>query len=174
MRRFVLIAALSIATSSMAQNASLMPRAGYPLVGGSLTQGFDVPWSANSRQRHTGFDISSPRGTTVFAIKDGAVVRSGWLGRDSEGQDYGYYAVVRNDDGTYTGYLHIRDLSGRASNRVRARTGFAAVFRDHLHLNDCRQEAGCQHGAFPNPTWPSGRNVRDYYRAPSVSYPAAR
>jgi murein DD-endopeptidase MepM/ murein hydrolase activator NlpD len=141
------------------------PKPGYPLASGTITQGFDVPWSVNPQQRHTGLDIAAKRGTAVWVMKSGTIVNTGSLGGE-----WGNYIVVQEDAGTVSGYLHLELLPyTKIGQRVTARTPLAKVFKDHLHINSCLQVAGCQHGAFPNPTFGRG-TVGMYYRRPPLNY----
>lgn len=154
---------------------------GYPLERkGVITQGFNVPWSADSSKLHTGIDIDARAGTEVYAIRSGTVEAQGWLGRGTiqrRGRqvtvDWGYYLVIRNEVGSINGYLHINPYRTYVrSARIRAGDRIGVVFENvvpHLHLNECYQVAGCQHGAWPSSTF--SRNMgalTKYYVRPSL------
>jgi murein DD-endopeptidase MepM/ murein hydrolase activator NlpD len=148
------------------------PKPGYPLVSGSITQGYGVPWSEDTTKLHTGLDISAKKDTQVFAMKSGVVKNRGWLGKSNTGIDWGYYLVVRNDDGSFSGYLHIKIQKSYADNaRIEAGDTIGTVFRDHLHVNDCRQIAGCEYAAFPNPTFTEKfGSFGKFYLKPRLSF----
>lgn len=157
------IASLGFAAIAGAQIYQGPNKAGHPLINFVVTQGFGDLWSENSKLLHTGVDLAAPKGNFVFAVKGGKVVKTGSLGSSSSGMNWGQYVIVQNDDGTASGYLHVAPLVTKGAVSVGDRIG--TVYRDHLHLNLCRSAKGCQHGAFPNPTFPSG-SLRDYYRRP--------
>ena len=138
-----------------------------PVPGTYISQEFNEAWSANTSKRHTGLDIPAKAGVSVVAVRSGTVVRIGQLGVDSNGVDWGAYAVVEGDDGVVNGYLHV-NLSVGKGDRVSAGSQIGTVFRDHLHFNQCSVRAGCQHGAFPNGTYdePLG-NITNYYQRPA-------
>ena len=118
-----------------------------------------VDWSQNSSQAHTGIDLSAARGNRVFSVKQGVVYKVGSLGGK-----WGRYVVIFNRDGTSNGYLHV-DPEVVEGARVQRGQEIGTIYRDHLHLNQCKSADGCQHGAFPNPTFPTGSksDVGKYY-----------
>ncbi|PRH77409.1 peptidase [Streptomyces solincola] len=59
-------------------------------------------WSSGS---HTGIDFHAASGTQVVAVGAGTVVEAGWGGA------YGNNVVIRMNDGTYTQYGHLSQLS---------------------------------------------------------------
>lgn len=163
-RIVVFAAGLVAAVGVQAQIYSGPPKPGSPLVSYTISQGFGVDWSRNSAQAHTGIDLATPKGNRVFAVKDGVVYRIGNLGGDDGG-----YAVVFNRDGTSSGYLHM-NVSVSKDQTIKRGQVLGTVYKDHLHLNQCKQADGCQHGAFPNPTFPNQpkSNVTKYYVRPSL------
>lgn len=163
----ILVGALVSAgvTSVAAQIYQGPLRPGQPLVViQRISQEFAVDWSRNSAQSHTGLDLVAPKGSRVFSVKEGVVYKVGNLG----GTD-GQYVVVFNRDGTSNGYLHLNSSVGE-KQRVSVAQELGTVYRDHLHLNQCKQANGCQHGAFPNPTFPgeSKKDVTKYYVRPRL------
>ncbi|MEU6060375.1 M23 family metallopeptidase [Streptomyces sp. NPDC047097] len=59
-------------------------------------------WSSGS---HTGIDFHAASGTQVVSVGAGTVVEAGWGGA------YGNNVVIRMNDGTYTQYGHLSQLS---------------------------------------------------------------
>ena len=140
-------------------------RPGDPLISyEAITQGFGVDWSRNPTQSHTGLDLATSRGNKVFSVKEGVVYRVGSLGGDD-----GQYVVIFNRDGTSSGYLHVNPMVNK-DQRVAQGQEIGTIYRDHLHLNQCKQADGCQHGAFPNPTFKNHPkdNVSKYYVKPRI------
>jgi murein DD-endopeptidase MepM/ murein hydrolase activator NlpD len=138
------------------------PNPGSPLVSyQAVTQEFGVPWSANPAQVHTGVDLATPKGNLVYAVKDSEIVKVGSLGGD-----WGQYIIAENQDGTYSGYLHV--VPYESSGNVVRGEPIGTIYKDHLHFNSCKQLAGCQHGAFPSPTYPNMAvsEVTKYYTKP--------
>ena len=133
---------------------------GNPLVGyRRISQEFGVDWSENSAQAHTGIDLAAAAGNRVFSVKQGVVFKVGNLGGK-----WGQYVVILNRDGTSNGYLHVNPAVVEGDRAQRGQE-IGTIYRDHLHLNQCKGADGCQHGAFPNPTFPNGSksDVRKYY-----------
>lgn len=169
-----LITTLALTNYAFAAPAS----SGYPLEKkGTITQGFDVPWSANSSQRHTGLDVSAKKGSDVYSARSGTIEAQGYLGKGTVTKggkkvtvDWGYYLVIRNDVGTVNAYLHIDpQKTWIIGSRVKAGEKIGVIWEDHLHFNQCLQVAGCQHGAFTNPSFPSsGVKVTKYYVKPTL------
>ena len=145
---------------------------GHPLISINVTHGYAVPWVADNTLLHVGFDLAAPRGDRVFSVKSGKIVKDGQLGRDRNGIDWGPYLIVQNDDGSFSGYLHVNPIL-KTGNVVKGQQ-IATVFRDHLHLNDCLQLKGCQRGAFTNPDYPAGKfvnkDIDKFYRKPKLKY----
>ena len=162
-----LLAGFSAVCSSviLAQIYSGPPKPGSPLVSYQrISQEFGVDWSRNAAQTHTGLDLATPRGNRIFSVKQGVVYKVGDLG----GTD-GKYVVVFNRDGTSNGYLHLNP-SVQKNDKVGAGQEIGTVLKDHLHFNQCKNADGCQHGAFPNPTFPNEpkSNVTKYYVRPRL------
>ena len=137
----------------------------YPVQGGAVTQKYGVPWSENPAQLHTGVDISAKRGQAVYSVADGVVYSIGSLGRSKDGEDWGGYVVVQNRDGSANGYLHLNQSVAKGQ-KISAGQQVGTIYNNHLHFNQCSSANGCQHGAFPNPTYPKG-DLKNYYQSPS-------
>ena len=60
---------------------------------------------------HKGDDIALPEGTPIPAVKDGEVVRSGWESDNNHKQGYGQRITIKNNDGTYSIYGHMKEDS---------------------------------------------------------------
>lgn len=165
-----LILALLVALSPSAGLGQVAAKPGQPLAKLNVTQGFDVAWSADTSRRHTGVDLSAKAGEPVFSVKTGTIEKKGWLGNSKiKGKlvNWGYYVIVRNDDGTIYGYLHIREYTGKLPQRINVGAAIGNVYTDHLHFNDCMQLAGCQHGAYTNDTFiDSKTRITKYYTKP--------
>jgi murein DD-endopeptidase MepM/ murein hydrolase activator NlpD len=65
------------------------------------------------RRHHNGIDIASPRGTPIYAARDGVVEFAGRKG------GYGLVVYLKHDDGFTTLYGHVSSLVARAGDRVR-------------------------------------------------------
>jgi murein DD-endopeptidase MepM/ murein hydrolase activator NlpD len=166
----LLICAGFIASTTIAQVYTGPVRFGDPLIRhNGISQKFGVDWSENQAQAHTGIDMATPRGNRVLSIKEGKVQKVGDLGKDKHGEEYGSYVVIINTDQTINGYLHVNP-SVRENQKVEIGQEIGTVFKDHLHLNQCKQADGCQHGAFPNRTFPKQpkRNISKYYADPKI------
>jgi murein DD-endopeptidase MepM/ murein hydrolase activator NlpD len=161
---WVLLSLLALSSATAAQIYAGPPKPGKPLAGYErLSQGFGEVWSRNSTQVHTGLDLVVAKGNRVFSIKKGIVYKTGNLG----GTD-GDYVVVFNSDGTSNGYLHI-NISVKKGDAISAGQVVGTVYKDHLHFNQCKQADGCQHGAFPNPTFlnqPTSNMTKYYVKPP--------
>lgn len=125
-------------------------RPGDPLLAWTVTQRVGVNWSEDPSLLHTGLDMAAARGERVFSVKDGTVAATGSLGASRAGVSWGNYVVIRNNDGSVNGYLHVV-IGGGITTGAKVARGqqIGTVLRDHLHFNSCTQVAGCQHGAFP-------------------------
>ncbi|MCZ7456780.1 M23 family metallopeptidase [Streptomyces sp. WMMC940] len=75
-----------------------------PVVGGVSTayRTAGAMWSSGY---HTGVDFIAPTGTSVKAVGPGTVVSAGWSGA------YGNEVVIKHNDGTYSQYAHLSQLS---------------------------------------------------------------
>lgn len=91
-------------------------------------------------QKHNGIDIAAPKGTEVYALRDGRVSYSGWRG------GYGRLVIVHHDDGTETRYGHLSDRLVKQGDLVNADTVIGKVGSSgrstgpHLHF-EVRQNA---------------------------------
>ncbi|MEV1053012.1 LysM peptidoglycan-binding domain-containing M23 family metallopeptidase [Streptomyces sp. NPDC049887] len=75
-----------------------------PVVGGVSTA-YKTAGAMWSSGYHTGVDFIAPTGTSVKAVGPGTVVSAGWSGA------YGNEVVIKHDDGTYSQYAHLSQLS---------------------------------------------------------------
>lgn len=64
------------------------------------------------RRKHTGIDISAPKGKPVVASKAGTVYSAGW------GGSYGNLIVIQHDDGHATAYAHLSKVAVKKGDRV--------------------------------------------------------
>ncbi|MEX2502064.1 MAG: LysM peptidoglycan-binding domain-containing M23 family metallopeptidase [Trueperaceae bacterium] len=68
--------------------------------------------SVGGNRYHQGLDLGAPTGTPVFAVRDGVVARTGWIGA------YGYAVVLRHEDGFETRYAHLSRIEVEAGRTV--------------------------------------------------------
>lgn len=61
---------------------------------------------------HKGIDISSPKGTDVYAALDGTVTYSGWQ------NGYGYIVIIKHSDTVSTAYAHNSKLIAKVGDKV--------------------------------------------------------
>ena len=148
---------------------------------GKVTQSWSQPWEGDDTKLHTGVDVSAPRGAPVLATSAGSVYQTGWLGcrGDHSGhlrlsscpgteQNWGYYVVVKKDDGSASGYLHLALAPALKKNEVvQAGTLLGSVYSDHLHYNECRKVFttswsvdGCQKGGVLPQTFNQGNYLK--------------
>lgn len=86
------------------------------------------------RRHHEGIDLASPRGTPIYATRDGVVSFSGWRG------GYGQVVYIDHVGGVTTIYGHASELFVAAGQRVKrgqmiARVGCTGVCTgSHLHF----------------------------------------
>lgn len=104
-----------------------------------INQSFGVPWSANSQKQHTGLDIAASVGEEIMAIADGYVSKVGYLGKDSNGNDFGYYVgIYHHDKNLCSAYLHTA-TNKKQGDLVKGGDVIATVAdlknRTHLHFN---------------------------------------
>ncbi len=91
-------------------------------------------------QKHSGIDIAAPKGTEVYALREGRVSYSGWRG------GYGRLVIVHHDDGAETRYGHLSDRLVKEGDTVNADTVIGKVGSSgrstgpHLHF-EVRQNA---------------------------------
>lgn len=85
-------------------------------------------------RNHKGIDIRAPKGTSIYAVKEGAVIYSGWRG------DYGYCVEIDHGNGTTSLYAHASSLCCSVGDSVSAGQVIALVGTtgqstgNHLHF----------------------------------------
>jgi murein DD-endopeptidase MepM/ murein hydrolase activator NlpD len=105
-----------------------------PLPGGyRISAGFGKGGGQWSSGRHTGQDLTAPRGSTVVAVASGQIVFAGSQGR------YGNRIEIRHADGSVTSYSHLSSIKAK-SGSVAAGQPIGTVgqtgnaFGPHLHF----------------------------------------
>ncbi len=82
-----------------------------PLPGGyRVSAGFGRSGGQWSSGKHTGQDLTAPRGSTVTAVAAGQVVFAGGKGR------YGNRVEIRHADGSVTSYSHLSSIKVKAGS----------------------------------------------------------
>ncbi|WP_327256172.1 M23 family metallopeptidase [Streptomyces sp. NBC_01244] len=116
----------SVDSSDSSDEAVPAAKAPAKQQGGSASTGFVAPVSGGpstayktagsmwSSGYHTGVDFTASTGTTVKAVGAGTVVSAGW------GGSYGNEVVIRHDDGNYSQYAHLSQLSVSTGQSVTA------------------------------------------------------
>lgn len=146
---------------------------------GVVTQTYGQPWSANSSELHTGLDIAAPAGAPVAATVSGKVTAIGWLGcKDgtsncsrTSAQSWGNYVVIQDQNGQAQGYLHVvQDSNLKIGDTINAGTVVGTVFENHLHYNECKAAAGCQHGAVTPAEFQKGNYLQPVIDTPDVTF----
>lgn len=90
-------------------------------------------WWGDGRN-HQALDIRAPKGTSIFAVSDGVVTDTGYT------NSYGYYVVIRHNNGISTMYAHASQLCVKAGETVKSGDVIALVGRtgnatgNHLHF----------------------------------------
>ncbi len=85
-------------------------------------------------RNHKGVDICANKGTSIYAVADGKVIKSGWNG------DYGYCVIIDHGNGIRTLYAHASQLCINAGESVSAGQVIALVGTtgqstgNHLHF----------------------------------------
>jgi murein DD-endopeptidase MepM/ murein hydrolase activator NlpD len=134
----------------------------------SVRQEWGKPWSADSSLVHTGVDIAAKKGSVARATSAGIVFQSGWLGckdrttncsPDDPSKSWGYYVVVRQDNGRAQGYLHVTKAIP-AGTPIKAGEKVGKVFENHLHYNECRTAGLCYRGAATPAEFNQGRYLK--------------
>lgn len=101
----------------------------WPVAGGRITS-----YMGDGRG-HKGFDIAAPKGTSIYAAEAGTVTVSKW-----NYGGYGYYVMIKHDDGNVTLYGHCSQLIAKAGQRVEKGEVIALVgntgnsYGNHLHF----------------------------------------
>lgn len=102
------------------------------------SQGFGVPWINNLKKQHTGIDLPAKAGAQVFACADGTVSKTGSLGKDPSGVDYGKFILLQHEsDNLVSCYLHTDPQAIEGARIVEG--GVLGVVKDlkansHLHF----------------------------------------
>ncbi|MGW0465936.1 M23 family metallopeptidase [Streptomyces sp. NPDC003027] len=76
-----------------------------PIAGSYVTTGYKTGGSLWSSGSHSGVDFHAAYGSKVVSVGAGTVVEAGWGGA------YGNNVVIRMNDGTYTQYGHLADIT---------------------------------------------------------------
>ncbi|GFH38125.1 M23 family metallopeptidase [Streptomyces pacificus] len=97
------------AAGTVARNA---PSGYVAPVNGGVGTAYRAAGAMWSSGYHTGVDFVAPTGTSVKAVGPGAVVSAGWSGA------YGNEVVIKHDDGTYSQYAHLSQLSVSSGEAV--------------------------------------------------------
>ena len=108
---------------------------------------FVWPVAKNSKMRissyfgdgrnHKGFDICSPQGTSIYAVADGVVIKSGY---NAAGNGYGNSIIVEHTNGLRTLYAHCDTLTVSVGDVVKQGDTIATVGNtgnsdgNHLHF----------------------------------------
>ena len=102
-----------------------------PISATSIGGGVGGSSASMGAHRHQGVDLMAPLGSPVYATMDGKIAR---FGTDNFGQPT---VTIRNDDGTYSRYLHMGKRFGNVGDRVRGGqqigTSGSANGTPHLH-----------------------------------------
>ncbi|MFI6938222.1 peptidoglycan DD-metalloendopeptidase family protein [Streptomyces sp. NPDC050418] len=91
-----------------------------PVTAGVSTQ-YRTAGAMWSSGYHTGTDFAAPAGSPVKAIGAGTVVSAGWSG------SYGNEVVIRHEDGRYSQYAHMSQLSVSTGQSVSGGTQIGLV-----------------------------------------------
>ncbi len=140
-----------------AQGAALRSNQPVPPLGTSavITQEFDQKWSENPTKDHTGIDIAYPggvnanKGKPVAATFGGKVVEVGQVDRSNPA--WGQFVTVQDSSGSYSTYMHVNSFVQPGATVVPGQQ-IATIYNDHLHFNQCTQEAACRRGAAVPPS----------------------
>ena len=79
---------------------------------GTISSSYGYRYIFGSYSFHGGLDIYVPSGTSVKAADGGTVTKAGW------DNSYGYYVMIRHDDGKETLYAHNSSLLVKAGQKV--------------------------------------------------------
>ncbi|MBQ8203195.1 MAG: peptidoglycan DD-metalloendopeptidase family protein [Clostridia bacterium] len=102
----------------------------FPLPNGSWQVS---AWWGDGRN-HQALDIRAPKGTSIFAVADGVVTDTGYT------NSYGYYVMIRHNNGITTMYAHASQLCVKEGESVKSGDVIALVGRtgnatgNHLHF----------------------------------------
>lgn len=81
------------------RTAQILP-AGWPVKQGYVTSSYGMRTTARGTHFHKGIDIAAPRGTAIYSVADGVVVRSGVM------RGYGNIVEIKHSDTYSTRYAH--------------------------------------------------------------------
>ena len=90
-------------------------------------------WWGDGRN-HRALDIRAPKNTSIFAVSDGVVTDTGYT------NSYGYYVIIRHNNGISTKYAHANQLCVKTGDSVKSGDVIALVGRtgnatgNHLHF----------------------------------------
>ncbi len=90
-------------------------------------------WWGDGRN-HQALDIRAPKNTSIFSVADGVVTDTGYT------NSYGYYVMIRHNNGITTMYAHASQLCVKTGEKVKSGDVIALVGRtgnatgDHLHF----------------------------------------
>lgn len=115
-----------------------------------LDSGYIVTSSFGERdtEHHDGIDLAVPNGTPIYVSNDGVVVQTGF------GESAGNYVIVEHENGLFTNYFHMSEITTTADSNVK--TGDVIGFvgstgnstGSHLHFG--LSQAPWQHYLNPN------------------------
>ena len=87
------------------------------------------------RKLHKGIDLRGNRGTTVYAVTSGTVIKA-----KNNGNGYGNEILIRHDNGMITQYAHLSKISTRYGSNVKkgqaiGKVGSTGISTgNHLHF----------------------------------------
>lgn len=111
----------------------LVPRLGFPVLGGELSSPFGYRWG----RFHKGLDIAAPAGAPVLACAEGRVI---FTGSRKRFRRYGNTVLIHHGNGVYTYYAHLDEITVKKNHKVRRGQRIATVGNTgrstgpHLHL----------------------------------------
>ena len=106
----------------------------WPLKSVAITSSYGSRYLNGAYDYHLGVDLRASSGTSVYAADGGKVTSAGYMG------SYGYLVKIQHDNGDYTYYAHLSNISVSVGNRVYkgqliAKSGATGnVTGPHLHF----------------------------------------
>lgn len=76
--------------------------------------GYRIHPILGTRRMHNGIDLRGSRGTTVYAVTSGTVIKA-----TNNGNGYGKEVQIRHDNGMISQYAHLNKISTRKGRRIR-------------------------------------------------------